>query len=373
LVSAASSAASSASPRDQVAAAVLAPQPAQLLEAIVDLRQALGVAVDAIGVAPQRPGGVVGDDPGLGELARQRIEAGVEADQPIDLARGPGQAVEGAALAVAAEQRRGRAAGAHAQLLGRRQPGPLGDQALVLAGLDPRGVELVLLEPDEVGALGALAIVTAERGDLRVDRGQVVPGRRHLGHHRGLVGEGVEDRAVARRIDQPLVLMLAGQIDEPRAELGQPAGGRQRAVDVRPALAAAQDDPADHDLGAIAAAIIVGRQRQPSLGQDRAHPAAQVGRDLDDGLDRGLGGAGPRDVRRSAAAAQEVDRLDDERLAGPGLAGQDREARAELDRDVRQNGEVGDAEVAQHGLTLPRPPDTAQEFSYRDPGGERRP
>ena len=334
---------------EQLGPTVLAPQPTQELEAVVDPRQALGIAVDAIGVAAQRGGGVVGHHPRLGELARQRIEAGVEPHQLVELARGVGQAIERAAVAVATVERRHRGPGAEPQLLGRRQPGPLADQALVLAALELGAVELVLLEPHEVGALGALAIVAAEVGDLRVDAGELVPRRAHLERALGIAGERVEDLAVARGVDQALVLVLPGQIDQPRAQLGQAPGGGERAVDVGAALAAALDDPADHDLGAGGDVVgIVRGERQPGGGQDRDHAAAQIRRHLDDGLDRGLGGAGARDVGRGATAAQEVHRLDDERLAGAGLAGEHAEPGAELDRDVRQDGEVGDSQVAQH-------------------------
>ena len=58
--------------------------------------------------------------------------------------------------------------------------------------------------------------------------------------------------------------------------------------------------------------------------------------------------AGADQVARRAAAEQQADRFDQDRLAGAGLAGQDVEAGVELDLDRVDDREVLDAEEAEH-------------------------
>ena len=58
--------------------------------------------------------------------------------------------------------------------------------------------------------------------------------------------------------------------------------------------------------------------------------------------------AGADEVARRAAAEQQADGLDQDRLAGAGLAGQDVEAGVELDLDRVDDREVRDAEEAEH-------------------------
>ena len=59
--------------------------------------------------------------------------------------------------------------------------------------------------------------------------------------------------------------------------------------------------------------------------------------------------AGADEVAGRAAAEQQPDRLDEDRLAGPGFARQDVEAGLELDLDRVDDGEAFDAEEAKHG------------------------
>src|SRR6185295_3627230 len=63
---------------------------------------------------------------------------------------------------------------------------------------------------------------------------------------------------------------------------------------------------------------------------------------------RGLG-AVAHDVRIGALADQEVDRLDEQRFAGAGLAGDDVEARAELEVGAFDQGQVAEREAFEHG------------------------
>ena len=58
--------------------------------------------------------------------------------------------------------------------------------------------------------------------------------------------------------------------------------------------------------------------------------------------------AGADQVGGGAGAEQQADGLDEDRLAGAGLAGQDVEARLELDLDGLDHRKVADAEKTQH-------------------------
>ena len=69
---------------------------------------------------------------------------------------------------------------------------------------------------------------------------------------------------------------------------------------------------------------------------------------LEDGFDGGRVLAGADEVARRAAAEEQADRLDEDRLARAGFAGQDVEARLELDLDGVDDREVRDAEEAEH-------------------------
>ena len=58
--------------------------------------------------------------------------------------------------------------------------------------------------------------------------------------------------------------------------------------------------------------------------------------------------AGADEVARGAAAEQQADGLDEDRLAGAGLARQDVQAGVELDLDRVDDREVPDAQEAEH-------------------------
>jgi hypothetical protein len=58
-------------------------------------------------------------------------------------------------------------------------------------------------------------------------------------------------------------------------------------------------------------------------------------------------------VARGARAGEEGERVDDERLAGPGLAGDDVQAGSELQVAAREHREVPDPDAAQQGIGAP--------------------
>ena len=118
------------------------------------------------------------------------------------------------------------------------------------------------------------------------------------------------------------MLVLAVKLDEASRQILERAGGRQFAVDVRPA---------------------------PALRRDLAANQQFFAARLEDRLDRRDILAGTNEVARGPAAQQEADGLDENGLAGAGFSGQDVEAGLELDLRGVDDREAFDAEKAQHG------------------------
>ena len=125
-----------------------------------------------------------------------------------------------------------------------------------------------------------------------------------------------------QRIEQRLMLVLAVQLDEPLRQVAQRAAVARAPLmneRLRPWL---DDLAADDQLVAVASSKI----------------ASMVA----------CGFAGANQVGRGAGAEQQPDGLDEDGLAGAGLAGQDVEAGLELDLDGLDHRKVADAEEAQH-------------------------
>ncbi len=120
-------------------------------------------------------------------------------------------------------------------------------------------------------------------------------------------------------------------------DVGQQSQGRRLVVDEDAVAAGAADLAAHHQL--LVAALEPGLlERRP----DRvvgAHEGAGDGERL---------GVGADEVGRRARAGEQRERVDDDRLAGARLAGQDVPARLELDARLGENGEVLDVEMAEH-------------------------
>ena len=70
--------------------------------------------------------------------------------------------------------------------------------------------------------------------------------------------------------------------------------------------------------------------------------------DLEDGLDRGALFPRPDEVRGGSIAQEEPERVDQDRLSGPGLTRQERQSRAELDLERRNQGDVVDPQQFKH-------------------------
>lgn len=134
--------------------------------------------------------------------------------------------------------------------------------------------------------------------------------------------EAVEEGGLEGRLQEPLLAVLGGVEEKLRAKRGQSLAGSQPVADVDAAAAGAGGQlPAQDQVLAV---------------------------QHEKGLDHGLFAARPHEVRVHLLAGQEVDRRNDEALAGPGLAGQDIEALAELQFQVVDEGQIFDAQHFDH-------------------------
>ena len=95
--------------------------------------------------------------------------------------------------------------------------------------------------------------------------------------------------------------------------------------------------------------LVVEERAAAALGRNLApdDDLTAVGR-LEDRLDRGRGLAGADEVGRRAAADEQTNRLDDDRLAGARLAREDVEAGLELDLERLDDGQMPNAQKPDH-------------------------
>jgi hypothetical protein len=134
--------------------------------------------------------------------------------------------------------------------------------------------------------------------------------------------EAIEQIDVGVRIEQRLVLVLPVQVHEPGPELAERTCGDQRAVDEGPAPAL-RGHLAPHEQ---LAAVLGVEQR---LHDRRLLP-------------------GSHQLGRGPPAEEEADCLDEDRLAGAGLARQHAQPGVEVDLHLFDDGEVLDGEVSEH-------------------------
>ena len=135
--------------------------------------------------------------------------------------------------------------------------------------------------------------------------------------------------------------VLAVQVDQARADIGQRAGCRHPAVEVRTRPTVRRHDPSEHDLRHVLPRRRASRRPLRRCVLRLRHREAP----LHNGLPRSSTDAHPL----SAPAHKELDRVDDEGLAGAGLARYGRHAGAEDEREILYHPQFPHPELAQHG------------------------
>ena len=306
------------------------------------------------------PGGQppVEGQPGLDGLEPRRVVVPVLAEvaqgirhlaglvgQPVESRRGVGELghrrrdrlqVAGHAL----EDLLGRVVRLVEQLMaqgGGRADGPgvgqdvrVADEPLVLADLGLGGGQLVALELEQ----GPFPLA----GQGRVDQGLAPPPERLVRRAGLAVGlerrleppEGIEQLALAVRVEQRPAFVLAVDIDQPLAEPLQAADRHGQAVDLGRAAALGRDPPGDDQLVVLQRPaqdrLELLAERRRSDREDRRGPCLRLARA--DQLGRGL-------PPQHQPQRREQEALPRARLPRPGA-----ESLLELDLDVLDQGEV---------------------------------
>jgi hypothetical protein len=154
---------------------------------------------------------------------------------------------------------------------------------------------------------------------------------------------GVEQGELARLRQQRLVFMLAVDLDQPRCEFAQLRQGRRAAVDPGARAAVGAQRASQLAAGAVVEFLL-------------AQPGERFGRlvEVEFGVQFGARGAVADHAAVGAKARQEPERIDQQRLAGAGFAGNDGHAGAEFEFGGGDNGEILDRQAVEHGARLCR-------------------
>ncbi len=191
-----------------------------------------------------------------------------------------------------------------------------------------RGTDFVHLIAQEVDLARPRPFVAAHRGQLFGEPARDLarlPQRRQ-GLLRLRPGKAVEQRALLGRSQERLVGMLAVEIDEPPSAFGELGDGREPTVHVAARPAFRRYDAREHHL-------VVAVVEPPFDARFRRALAHHLW----------IG----------ASATEQVERVDDQRLARAGLAGDDREAGNERHLQLGDDPEILDTELRQHAPTGP--------------------
>src|SRR4051812_28632044 len=161
-------------------------------------------------------------------------------------------------------------------------------------------------------------------------------GERVRGH--AVLGEGVEDDAVVGGVEQPTLLELALDLDEAVAELAQQPDARRLVVDKGAAAPVGADEPAQYDSFALAV--------EPGLAQDRMRRVVAPDREFR--RYRGLLSPRAHQPALRPLAERQAERIEQDRFAGAGLAGQHAEAGTQREVKAIDQYNVANIEAEQH-------------------------
>jgi hypothetical protein len=233
--------------------------------------------------------------------------------------------------------------------------GALGGEGGFFAGLGGEAAQFLdgMVEPFaiacsilQIGARRFQRILGRTPGGMRGrDRGDVEP------------AEGVEQCAMAARIDQPAIVMLAMDLDKHPAQFAQGGGGRRLVVDEGAAAAIGLDRAADHQR-------LAGLMLQPILLEQRE--GGVIGREIEGGRYRGLRRAIADEAAVGAGAERQAQCVEQDRFAGAGLARQRAEARPEFQIERLDQHDIPDRQRGQHGTSVEQSPRPRQGAVQQD-------
>ena len=137
---------------------------------------------------------------------------------------------------------------------------------------------------------------------------------------------GVQQLGLKGRLQELVLSVLARMDDERRAQVACRVLRTERVIDEETAATCGSDELTSHD------AFTVGKHEQC--------------------LDLRLVASGTHHIRPEAVAGEEVECLQDEALACPGLTCEHVQSVGELEFHVLDEGEVSDAKIFQHGRSM---------------------
>ena len=300
-------------------AAVLAHEALEPVVAHLEGVAAGRVDVEVVEVGAQPRGHVVELGGQTVEPPRQAAELLVERGGFAHQALRDAHRVQRRALVLAGQQGE-RARGALEKLAGVTQPLALVGQTHVLARLHGRAVDLVDLEAQHVDLALALARVAAQLRQLAREGARPLVGgaERAQGRRDAFAGGAVQQVELALELKQARVLELPVEGEAAAQRLFDRRRRAQETVHVG-ARAPAPGQLAGHGEGAVVA--------------------------LEERLHRARSGPGAHQLFPALLAHEQPDRLGQQRLAGAGLAGDDVQARRELEARLGDEHQVVDRPV----------------------------
>ena len=291
----------------------------------------------------------VGNAQGLFEVCARLLQRGEGGIERLDRRPDQGLRLFGPAFEPAqgrGEHRHRLAAGKRlmrgAQILGdffrlHHRRAPIGKRGL-LARLRRKARQLLDRMPQPVG----LALCAFDLGAVACDRvfGRALraPGLRYIRRLAFKPAIGVEQQAMGGRINQRAGVVLAVDLDERRAEALQGLHAHRLIVD-EGAGAAVGELRAPQDQLTVRGDVMRRQQRPCRV------LAGQLERRRHLTLLRALA----HQARIAARAEREREGIEQDRLAGAGLAGQHREPGVEVDIEPIDQHDVADREAGQHG------------------------
>ncbi len=328
--------------------AVLAGEGAQREEAFLDL---VDIAALALALAQRRL--ELGDRLGrLDERARDGGERRIEPPRRLvaDALEHPRRGIERVLRPLAAGGFAGelgeRAGHPGDQFLAMHQRGAGLGQAILLAVLRRHRIEL----GESVAQIVLIRAGAGEPVDGLLPRGgggaPALPRRGLRGQLALIAAKGVEQLAMGARIEQPVLLELALDLDQKVADLAHQPDARRRVGDEGAAAPVGAEDAAQHERA-------VRRHRlQPMLGEEG--PDGVIGRQREFSRNHRLRRAAPHQPAFRPHPEGEAEGVEQDRFAGAGLAGEDAQARAEGELQPFDQHEVPYRQTEQHQVAEER-------------------
>ncbi len=226
------------------------------------------------------------------------------------------------------------------QFLAMHQGGAGFGQALLLALLRRHRIEL----GEGVAQIVLVGAGAGEAVDGLLPRGgggaPVSPGRGLRRQLALMAAEGVEQLAMGAYVEQPVLLELALDLDQKIADLPHQSDARRGVGDEGAAAPIGAEDAAQHE-GAVR------RHRvEPMFGEEG--PDGVIRGQGEFGRDHRLRRAAPHQPALGPHAESEAKRVEQDRLAGAGLAGEDAQPGAEGELQPFDQHEIPYRQAEQH-------------------------